>query len=285
MLSSSRQHPSATVILVVALAVVVACLAPAPCGHASECLDNNWQPTYVHDLIAPDGPYYVLPDGRFVQLTGDWTNQSGPGMCCLYGVRDARGFTTCQEYTRVQCGCGASSWGNSTCAAFLTMKGYARPGGGQGQSQSWNECETSDREVCGTWTWDQAQGAFVASWQNGATAIIRVESNSGGQIVLNRYETAPQAAGFTARYVGTWNGNVVSGQVTWSWQGQSWSGSWRATVSVPTSQPAQPQSADPCDQECDRFCRGAGASGGRIGQQGLCLLGVVSDPAQACSCW
>ena len=270
----------------VALAVVLA-IFPARSAQASECTDNNWQPTYVHDLVAPDGPYYVLPDGRFIKLTGDWENQSGPGMCCLYGVRDSRGFTTCQDYTRVQCGCGNGSWGNSTCAAFLTLKGYQRPTQGQPQSQSWNECESYETEICGTWTWDPSQNAFAALWQNGATALVRVESNAGGQTVLTRYDTAPASAGFAARYVGTWSGNTISGGVTWSWQGRSWSGTWRATVSAPSAQPGTPPaSADPCDQECDRYCRGAGSRGGKLGGQGLCMLGVISgDPAQACSCW
>lgn len=50
-------------------------------ADASPCRDNSWQPTYVHDLVANDGiPYYVMSDGSFVELTGDWANQSGPGM-------------------------------------------------------------------------------------------------------------------------------------------------------------------------------------------------------------
>ena len=91
---------------------------------SSPCRDNSWQPTYVHDLINNDGiPYYVMPDGSFVALTGDWANQSGPGMCCLYGVRDRTGFTSCLEYTRVQCGCDAQSLENSTCRRFLEERG------------------------------------------------------------------------------------------------------------------------------------------------------------------
>ncbi len=283
--------PGRTVALALALAAMAALAGVA---RASECTDDGWQPTYVHDLIAPDGPYYVMPNGAFVQLTGDWTNQSGPGMCCLYGVRDARGFTTCFEYTRVQCGCGASSWGNSTCAAFLTMKGYRRPGqgGGQSQSQQWNECEVADGpEVCGSWVWDPAQGAFAAQWSNGATALIWVVSNSGGQIVLDRRDTAPGGIGFTARYVGTWSSpTTVSGSVTWSWQGNSWNGAWRAAVNAPSTPavvpPAPPgQGGDPCDQDCQRYCAGAGFRNGRLGEPSLCLLGVVSEPARACSCW
>jgi len=77
----------------------------------------------VHDLITPDGPYYVMPNGSFVKLQGNWTNHA----CSLIrsnGVRNSRGFTTCNEYTRIQCGCDAASRSNATCANFLRSKGY-----------------------------------------------------------------------------------------------------------------------------------------------------------------
>ena len=92
-------------------------------AEAGPCRHNDWQPTYVHDLLNPDVPYYVMPDGSFVALTGDWESQSGPGMCCLYGVRDRRGFTNCFEYTRIQCGCDMESLVNDTCRRFLTWRG------------------------------------------------------------------------------------------------------------------------------------------------------------------
>jgi len=102
-------------------------------AEASPCRSNDWQPTYVHDLVNNDGiPYYVMPDGSFVELTGDWTNQSGPGMCCLYGVRDSRGFTTCFDYTRVQCGCDLESAVNDTCRRFLALRGSSSLPGPQG---------------------------------------------------------------------------------------------------------------------------------------------------------
>lgn len=89
----------------------------------SQCVDNHWQPTFVHDIDRPDGPYYVLEDGRsFVKLRGngpEWVAHA----CELirdHKVRDYTGFTTCQDYTRVQCGCQRGvSEGNRTCAAFL----------------------------------------------------------------------------------------------------------------------------------------------------------------------
>ncbi|MBP7529636.1 MAG: hypothetical protein KA801_17070 [Syntrophorhabdaceae bacterium] len=92
-------------------------------AYAGPCRGNGWQPTFVHDLITPDGPYYVMPNGSFVKLQGNWTNHA----CSLIrsnGVRNSRGFTTCNEYTRIQCGCDAASRSNATCANFLRSKGY-----------------------------------------------------------------------------------------------------------------------------------------------------------------
>ena len=93
----------------------------------AECRDNNWQPTFVHDVDKPDGPYYVLPNnGGFVKLRGS----SGPEWIAhareliqAYGVRDPRGYTRPEEYVRVQCGCKRGiSEGNSTCAQFLRSR-------------------------------------------------------------------------------------------------------------------------------------------------------------------
>jgi len=98
-------------------------------AEAAPCTNNNWQPTFVHDLDSPDGPWYVTPAGDFLKLrivdNWNWT----PHACDLIGqsgIRDLDGYTNCQEYTRVQCGCqrGVSA-GNSTCARFLA--GHNRP--------------------------------------------------------------------------------------------------------------------------------------------------------------
>ncbi len=134
--------PRLTRLCVTILFVTVAlCSSPV---QSSPCRTNSWQPTYVHDLVGRDGgPYYVMPDGRFVALTGDWASQSGPGMCCLYGVRDTRGFTTCFEYTRVQCGCDLESLVNDTCRRFLAMKGSVPgpPTPASGLAGRWQGCD------------------------------------------------------------------------------------------------------------------------------------------------
>ena len=68
-------------------------------------------------------PHYVMPDGGFIKLRGDTGTEWVAHACELiakFGKRDERGFTTCQEYTNIQCTCqrGASE-GNSTCARFF----------------------------------------------------------------------------------------------------------------------------------------------------------------------
>jgi len=93
----------------------------------AECTDNHWQPTFVHDIDRPDGPYYVLPNNLgFVKLRGN----SGPEWIAhareliqAHGLRDPRGYTTPEDYTRVQCGCRRGlSEGNSTCARFFAQR-------------------------------------------------------------------------------------------------------------------------------------------------------------------
>lgn len=93
----------------------------------AECVDNHWQPTFVHDVDKPDGPYYVLPGGQsFVKLRGNSGPEWVQHACELinqFGIRNPAGFTTCQDYTRIQCGCKRRlSEGNSTCAAFLGQR-------------------------------------------------------------------------------------------------------------------------------------------------------------------
>jgi hypothetical protein len=90
--------------------------------QAAPCSGNDWQPTFVHDLEKPDGPWFVNAGGSFTKLPGNSAVTWVPAACQLIArdnVRNARGFTTCQEYTRVQCGCTRSDRSNTTCAAFL----------------------------------------------------------------------------------------------------------------------------------------------------------------------
>lgn len=107
------------------IVVVAIAMLSASQSFASACTDDDWQPTFVHDLDNEDGPYYVASGGtNFLKL--NWIQNGGyyPHACELVrgpnDVRDRRGFTTCREYTRIQCGCSRTIRGNSTCATFLS---------------------------------------------------------------------------------------------------------------------------------------------------------------------
>ncbi|MCK6453218.1 MAG: hypothetical protein L6R19_20570 [Alphaproteobacteria bacterium] len=112
-------------------AVVLAVLLASSPLHAAPCSNDQWQPTFVHDLDRDDWPYYVTADGNFLKLEHRQPGGFVPHACELLrgpqDLRDRRGFTTCQEYTRVQCGCSRNIPGNRTCAAFLTWNAAAAP--------------------------------------------------------------------------------------------------------------------------------------------------------------
>lgn len=106
-------------------AVAVLSLAGVQAAQAEACRNNGWQPTFVHDLDLPDGPWYVTPGGQFAHMKITQSQSWTPHACDLIrqgGVRDRLGYTTCQDYTRVQCGCQRGlSEANQTCAAFLSL--------------------------------------------------------------------------------------------------------------------------------------------------------------------
>jgi|GEM_PF-1702006 len=100
-------------------------------------------------------------------------------------------------------------------------------------AESWRQAETGTSTIRGTWDWDAARKLYNARWENGATAIIRVDSIDGSRAVMTRTDTG--TPGFTARYVGTRQGNTFSGEVTWTYQGRTWSGAWRADLAAAES--------------------------------------------------
>lgn len=110
--------------LALLLTVLFLMQIPAP-AVASPCRGSGWQPTFVHDVrpgAADPGPYYVMPNGTFVRLReGDYVNHACQ-LISQFGLRDRRGFTNCQNYTRVQCGCDNRSMRNNNCARFLRSR-------------------------------------------------------------------------------------------------------------------------------------------------------------------
>lgn len=112
-----------------------------------------------------------------------------------------------------------------------TGSGNGGNGTGGGQMapsipQSLRECETYTSEICGTWTLEGDH--FNANWDNGATATIKVEQWDTTGVVLTRYDSTGSSAGLSARYEGQLNGSIIdNGVVTWTWNGNTWSGTWR----------------------------------------------------------
>lgn len=203
--------------------LVVIALVAVPVG-ASPCRDNTWQPTYVHDLVNGDPtPYYVMPDGTFVALTGDWANQSGPGMCCLYGVRDRTGFTRCLDYTRVQCGCDRESLGNDTCRRFLAERGFT--GGGSLASPE------------GTWTTSYgtmtfapvAQGQTSATYDDGS----RIRGTLAGRVLEGYWVQESSARRCETPYDGSFYWGRLRFEFSADWR--SFSGTWSYCGDQPTS--------------------------------------------------
>lgn len=89
-------------------------------------------------------------------------------------------------------------------------------------------CETNTAEVCGTWT--ASNGVYNAVWPQGSRAVIRVERFDRAGVVFEREDTpASSSAGMTAVYEGTVQADsVVNGVVTWTVNGSTFSGTWRA---------------------------------------------------------
>lgn len=113
------------------LAGIVLSLLAVEQALASPCRNNFWQPTFVHDVRpgAPDpGPYYVMPGGGFVRLPEGNYVGNACALIARYGLRDRRGFTNCQAYTRVQCGCDEASRANATCNRFLSQRSQTQQG-------------------------------------------------------------------------------------------------------------------------------------------------------------
>ena len=172
-----------------ALALCAALAAPA---FASDCSGNFWQPTFVHDRENEDGPWFVTPSGTFTKLDGATAAEWVPQACSLIqssGLRDQRGFTDCQNYTRVQCGCSRADTSNTTCAAFLAMHGGGTttgsttvPGGNPDHCSTnfWMPTFVHDREnEDGPWfvmpdgTFHKLAGTTAAEWIPQACSLIQ----------------------------------------------------------------------------------------------------------------
>lgn len=95
----------------------------------------------------------------------------------------------------------------------------------QSLPQTINECENGGTNICGTWTL-VGSNQYDAKWENGAEATLNVVSWDASSVVIERND---KAESFSGHYEGQLNGNnIKNGKVTWSQNGNSWSGTWNA---------------------------------------------------------
>ena len=88
-------------------------------------------------------------------------------------------------------------------------------------------CETSQRQICGTWTLNGDH--FDVAWENGKTTTIKIEQFDNDLVLLDRTESTPQGD-MKATYSGHISGNKIEGgTVSWTWSGGSRSGTWTAS--------------------------------------------------------
>ncbi len=109
--------------------------------------------------------------------------------------------------------------------AWMKANGYSAVGPGD----VLNECETSTSTICGKFT--REGNSFKAEWANGAKATLSIE-RFDSTVILNRYDQEGASTGLSARYVGERTGNRIEGDVTWTWNEQSWKGTWTAEGAV-----------------------------------------------------
>jgi hypothetical protein len=89
------------------------------------------------------------------------------------------------------------------------------------------QSETGAATYRGTWTWDDSRKVYVARWENGAEATLRVVRSDGRDMEIIRTDTA---GGLTARYLGKKAGDTVRGTVEWTVGGKTWAGTWEGKL-------------------------------------------------------
>jgi hypothetical protein len=94
------------------------------------------------------------------------------------------------------------------------------------------ESESSNGgDICGTWA--RANHKITGHWQNGADAELIMQRFGSDGVVVTRNDQSGTSGGMIARYVGTiGQDGSVSGTVSWTQNGKSWSGGWHMTWPV-----------------------------------------------------
>ena len=92
-----------------------------------------------------------------------------------------------------------------------------------------HSCETNTATLCADWKKTGQPGHYVADWSQGSHAEIVVATFEKNSVVFIRDDPSGTSAGMHAFYSGPRTGNAVNGTVTWTHNGQTFSGTWTAT--------------------------------------------------------
>ncbi len=106
------------------------------------------------------------------------------------------------------------------------------------------QTETAETTVKGNLVLN-ASGELRGEWEDGSGGWLRLEYWDQNQVVFTRRDNGGTNDGLTARYVGRFVGTSLMGEVTWDWQGRTWSGTWNAS-------PGGSKTAQPVAQGCTR---------------------------------
>lgn len=88
-------------------------------------------------------------------------------------------------------------------------------------------CETNTATLCATW--QRSDNEYLATWQQGSHAEIKVESFTRSRITFVRDDPSGTSVGMHAVYEGVpVDRQVNNGTVTWSRNGEIVTGSWTA---------------------------------------------------------
>jgi hypothetical protein len=113
-------------------------------------------------------------------------------------------------------------------AALLSLAACAAPrgSGGSRYPASIHVCETNTATLCADWQWTGER--YEAEWAQGSYAQITVASFDRDFILFLRRDPSGTSQGMRASYQGVPRDGEASGVVTWTHDGQTFSGRWTA---------------------------------------------------------
>lgn len=113
-------------------------------------------------------------------------------------------------------------------AALLSLASCAAPlgSGGSRYPASIHVCETNTATLCADWRWTGE--SYEAEWAQGSYARIMVAHFDRDFILFLRRDPSGTSKGMRASYQGVPGDGRAAGVVTWTHDGQTFSGRWTA---------------------------------------------------------